>query len=757
MNERIVAVAVLAWLALSACPLERMTSCPEACGGCCDAAGACKPAAECGTTPPMPTCTPKTCADFAGRCGPLDDGCGGSLACGCEAPERCGEGGVCGQVCESGCPTGSTCDGKGVCSGTGALTLDVKFSPVRGRVTWNGRTPTTAIDCAAPTSPNFELARVVFEDVARGQRVAASLQCQTGGFAFSADVPHGTYRVRVERGANAESAGVDLPSYSVVARDSLEVNGPIDGLVLDAQVTLVAGKLRVNGSAPVFAARCAEAANSMQVVATVAFTEPELGYVASATVRCSSPDAAFATSMPLGRYEVRVKGTDGWSDLPSQNALLTRDFEVRAPVIDHLFDVRAHRVSGFLRVNGATPQKGPFCTVAENLDTSLVVVELKDSKTGVAVTNTVTCRTPDFAFAARVPEGTYDVRVRGQFASERQGSNLFSSEVLVQRGLEVKAPISGLVLDEVNGVAISGLLRVDGMKPQLASDFCDPSFVGREMARVTFIEKTAGHVAAVPIRCGTNDFSFAATLPVGTYEVRSERLDFIGERAPMVMHEALVVDRPRNDLVLDRRFFSVAGKVTRDGMTPTTGAFCQEATRAGTPVTLVELRDTRSELVTSTSIWCGNTGFTFSTRVPPGTYEVWVRPAKVAITEGVTLPYADAKVLGALEVRGPVSGLSLDVPTRVVVGRVTVSGQSPMRTEYCQRPENAAAVLMTVDFTGTRGLVSSVPVTCAADFSFVQSVTPEVYGVSIARGSSAFLSGVPLHGGTAAFGRLRVP
>lgn len=42
-----------------------------------------------------PDCRPKTCADYAGKCGTFDNECGGTVTCECAADERCNPGGVC--------------------------------------------------------------------------------------------------------------------------------------------------------------------------------------------------------------------------------------------------------------------------------------------------------------------------------------------------------------------------------------------------------------------------------------------------------------------------------------------------------------------------------------------------------------------------------------------------------------------------------------------------------------------------------------
>ncbi len=70
----------------------------DGCGGSC---GMCTPPAACGGggTPNQCGCTPTNCAVQCKNCGPVDDGCGGTLNCGaCTPPQTCGGGGISG-VC----------------------------------------------------------------------------------------------------------------------------------------------------------------------------------------------------------------------------------------------------------------------------------------------------------------------------------------------------------------------------------------------------------------------------------------------------------------------------------------------------------------------------------------------------------------------------------------------------------------------------------------------------------------------------------
>src|SRR5262249_35592699 len=100
----------------------------DGCGGVLNC-GTCSPPSFCGgggpsqcgvgVIPDAGACTPKTCADFPGMCGPQPDGCGGVTAsCGvCTPPEICGGGGpsICGGGTVSG-PDGGACTPITVCA-----------------------------------------------------------------------------------------------------------------------------------------------------------------------------------------------------------------------------------------------------------------------------------------------------------------------------------------------------------------------------------------------------------------------------------------------------------------------------------------------------------------------------------------------------------------------------------------------------------------------------------------------------------------
>jgi hypothetical protein len=86
-------------------------------------------AAASAPSPPAPTCTPKRCPDVRAECGPVPDGCGGTLDCGrCESPfqhcvsARCECGAVPGILAS---PHGSAgCPGRRVHSPDGKLYIE---------------------------------------------------------------------------------------------------------------------------------------------------------------------------------------------------------------------------------------------------------------------------------------------------------------------------------------------------------------------------------------------------------------------------------------------------------------------------------------------------------------------------------------------------------------------------------------------------------------------------------------------------------
>lgn len=99
---------------------------------------------------PQNTCTPKTCAEFGDACGQVDDGCGGTVECGCGAGlvcdvNRCVADGCAREQARCGTVDGvscGTCAGGAVCTANQRgcleeiLTLPMKY-PSRGHLAAN--------------------------------------------------------------------------------------------------------------------------------------------------------------------------------------------------------------------------------------------------------------------------------------------------------------------------------------------------------------------------------------------------------------------------------------------------------------------------------------------------------------------------------------------------------------------------------------------------------------------------------------------
>ncbi len=86
------------------------TTTSDCCGG-----GCVKPPGSTRGVCQTPTCTPKDCSSYPGKCGVMSDGCGGFTAdCGpCVAPQTCGGGGVA-NVCGGQLCTPNTCASLGI-------------------------------------------------------------------------------------------------------------------------------------------------------------------------------------------------------------------------------------------------------------------------------------------------------------------------------------------------------------------------------------------------------------------------------------------------------------------------------------------------------------------------------------------------------------------------------------------------------------------------------------------------------------------
>lgn len=119
-------------------------------------------------------CTPKTCAELS-QCGTdIDDGCGGTLSCGCDAPSSCQADGRCAcskfTCADLGNPNGEAYDGCGgfiQCSGSGSSTERIRV--LAGNLTTSG-----SLTTSVGVSENFQETW----DPGHGQRILQGLTPQ---------------------------------------------------------------------------------------------------------------------------------------------------------------------------------------------------------------------------------------------------------------------------------------------------------------------------------------------------------------------------------------------------------------------------------------------------------------------------------------------------------------------------------------------------------------------------------------------------
>ncbi|MDP3154626.1 MAG: hypothetical protein Q8N23_18250 [Archangium sp.] len=284
-----------------------MLSCGSCSGGrTCGGGGA---PGICGTG----SCTPKTCAELSKECGSVSDGCGGMLACGsCSGALSCGGGGtpnVCGATCGNGCPSGFSCDPRGVCTGSSSsLVLNVLAVPVSGTVRLNGAAPVRGSSCSSSTSSS---GYVTFIDAVTGTQLRADTSCSSANFAFNLTVPPGTYKVSVYNFGPAYS---NLPDGLSAVNPALVVSGAVSALDLNVLAVPVSGTVRLNGAAPVRGSSCSSSTSSSGYVT---FANEVTGTQLRADTSCSSANFAFNLTVPPGTYKVSVYNFGpAYSNLP---------------------------------------------------------------------------------------------------------------------------------------------------------------------------------------------------------------------------------------------------------------------------------------------------------------------------------------------------------------------------------------------------------------------------------------------------------
>ncbi len=368
-------------------------------------------------------------------------------------------------------------------------------------------------------------------------------------------------------------------------------------------------------------------------------------------------------------------------------------------------DVKTFAVSGVVTMNGAVPAS--TCTSA---DRATLVFE--DAANGYAFDIAVPCNgaTTPFTFGGFVYPGTYKVSVTGG------SSALPKANFVVQPALTVKADVNGLAFD-VKTFAVSGVVTQNGAVPTSA---CTSS----DRATVVLDDAAQGYHFNIPVPCNgaTSPFTFAGFVFPGTYRVSVIGGNSSLPKANDVVQEALVVNANVSGLAYDVKTFAVSGVVTMNGAVPTSG--CSSSDRA-----TVVFTEATQGAVFEVPVPCngGNTPFTFSGFVFPGTY-------KVAVVGGTSsLPKTPFIVQPSLSVSANVSGLAYDVKTYAVSGVVTMNGAIP--TSSCTSSDRATVTLT----DAANGYTFAIPVPCngaTTPYTFSGFVYPGTYLATVTGGNS---------------------
>lgn len=278
------------------------------------------------------------------------------------------------------------------------------------------------------------------------------------------------------------------------------------------------------------------------------------------------------------------------------------------------------------------------------------------------------------------------------------------------RGVCTGGAASGLVLD-VKTVEAAGIVTLNGAAPLLTC-------VSESPATVQFQEVNLGYRIAIPVGCNST-LAFDSLIYPGTYKVTVVGNSYanLPQGSAFVVKSALTITADQAHLVLDVKTVNIAGKVTLNGALPV--STCSSASPA-----TVNLQETTYGYNLNIPVPCG-TGFAWSGVVYPGTYKVAVLGNSYA-----NLPQGSAYVVDpALSLTAGRTGLSLDVKTVTLSGKVTLNGATPAAT--CSSASPATVILQ----DAAQGYSLSVPVPCNSMFAWSGTVYPGTYKVLVAGNS----------------------
>lgn len=458
------------------------------------------------------------------------------------------------------------------------------------------------------------------------------------------------------------------------------------GLTLDVKSVAVDGAITLNGALPTTTCTTSSPAS-------VVFRETTKGYQFTMPVPCA-PTFAFSGSVYPGTYRVYVAGNSN-SNLPTGSSFLAQsELVIDKSKSGVMLDVKTATVDGNILLNGAAPTS--TCMTA-----SPATVYLEETTIGYRFSVTVPCA-PTFAWTTTVYPGTYKVSVSGN-----TNSNLPTGTAqIVNSALTVQGAVTGQVLD-VRTATAEGRITLNGITPTSTCATSSP-------ATVTFLETNRGYLFSLPVPCSPA-FTFAATLYPGTYRVSvsGNTNSNLPTGAAQVVNPSVNVSSNVTGLTLDVKTVTIDGKVLLNGSIPTTT--CMTAS----PATVVLFETTRGYRF-SLPVPCSPT-FAWNATVYPGTYKVTVQG-----NTNSNLPTGSAFVaLPALPIMNNQTGVTLDVKTVAVDGKILLNGMLPTSTCMTASP----ATVLFNELTDGYSLSTALP--CDPAFPFTTTIYPGTYRVSV--------------------------
>jgi hypothetical protein len=600
--------------------------------------------------------------------------------------------------------------------------LHVQAVAVNGKVTLNGAVPVDDKGCASSmTAPK---AYVNLTEPTLGYQLAFAIPCNSASYAFSGEVPSGTYQVTVT-GVGGPPPSTNLPAVPVVINPALSVTAATSTLTLDVTAFKVAGAVTLNGAPP---ANCPAGSLGTFTKALVRFDDTSRGTTLFFDKTCSDPDYTFSWLIPPGTYKVTVAGDGPVSNLPPA-FVAAPALTIAAPMPNTGLDVKTVPVSGAITVNGAAPTNCP----ANYLPTTAkAAVTFTETTYGNATSITIPCGSPDYSFSGTVPSGTYQVTVSGIGAPF---TNLPSAEFVVLPSLALTAAATNLSLD-VKPISVGGKITLEGAVPV---DGMACATAPTNTKALIFFKDTFGRTQQWNIPCSATNYEFSGVLAAGTYEVSVQGWSSTTLPArPQVVASALTVTAPMTALVFDAKaMLAVGGKITLNAVVPVNGMSC--ASHPTNFKAIVTLTETGTGARTMFDLSCNTADYAFTGSVLPGTYQVEVSGFGAAWTNLPTATYVYAP---ALVITTAMPSLAVDVKTVPVSGTVTLNGAAPADGPGCTgNPMGQKALVVFTDVG--RGQEISLPIPCSpAGYAFSGALFPGSYRVTVAAPNAA-LSNLP--------------